>query len=175
MIVALTGFHAAGKSYLAQVMAESLGWVHFHKQNQMKVFYEKQRLNHLNLPDWNSWQVKMFQENGHYEVMSWLLGGVRNDQILVVDSLHHPDEWKAVRDFDSRAILVGIFTPNTVRSVRRDEGEDELDAKRQSYWHDENHRRCLLSSVEWSFVGSLSREELERQCHALKGYLDSLE
>lgn len=169
MIIGLTGLHGAGKSYIGKLLEEVLGWEHFKKREYLQKLYhssEKRR----SPPNWLEWQSKLYLKKGSFKVMQEILAkDIPTQQVLVVDAVHNAEEWRAVRAIESRAILIGVFSPSSIRAIRRDPEEELLDKKRIAHWHESNDDDivCLLSHVEWAFTGTMPRELLVDQCKLL--------
>ena len=74
-------------------------------------------------------------------------------------------------------MLVGVFSPQVVRTKRNSPQDAVLDSKRIKYWHDhyEESSVCLLSEVEWVFTGVNSLELQKAECAEFVNYLKASE
>lgn len=175
MIIGLTGLHGAGKSYTGQLLEEVLGWKYFEKRAYLQALYENdQKVN--SLLSWFEWHRKLYSTKGSLKVMQEILEkNFPMQKVLVIDAVHNAEEWRAIKDTDSRAILVGVFSPSPVRAIRRSPEEYLLDRKRITHWHESSNNNddiiCLLSEVEWAFTGMLPRDFLINQCKLLHSHL----
>lgn len=95
---------------------------------------------------------------------------------IVLDAVHNPDEWRVIKRACPESILAGVFFPKRVRFDRNDQGDDNLDIKRNIYWHENmlGELSCLLSEIEWAFSGCDSYDLQLRKCYALRDYLKKI-
>lgn len=173
MIVGLTGLHGAGKSYTGKLLEEVFGWKYFEKRVYLQTLFKNDQKVKPSLK-WIEWHRELYLKDGSFKIMKEILGkNFPIKKVLIVDSVHNAEEWRAVKDTDSRAILVGVFSPSPVRAMRRDQEEGVLDKKRIIHWHESNDDNivCLLSEVEWAFSGILPRELLTNQFNFLRHHL----
>lgn len=173
MIVGLTGLHGAGKSYTGKLLEKEFGWNHFEKRAYLQALFKNEQKINSSLK-WVDWHRELYLKNSSFKTMKEILGKkILTQKVLIVDSVHNAEEWRAVKDADSRAILVGVFSPSPIREMRRDKEEGALDKKRIIHWHESNDDNivCLLSEVEWAFSGILPHKLLIDQFNLLRHYL----
>jgi hypothetical protein len=175
MIVGLTGLHGAGKSFLAQIMHDKIGWEVVIKRDVLRMIYEKS--DPVDGLTWEEWYRVLYAKIGAYKMMCMVIDEARISErksIVVIDSIHNTDEWRAVKHLHSEAILVGVFSPREIRQSRNTLKDVELDVKRIIYWHENvlGEFSCLLSEVEWAFSGCNPPQSQLRKCHLLKNYLN---
>lgn len=174
MFVALTGLHGAGKSFLAEVMSVNLGWNMIVKRDVFKLIFEKSKASKE--LTWEQWYRVMYEKVGAFAIMEMILGEIglmKSDEIMVIDSVHNVDEWRAIKCANQKSILIGVFTPREIRCSRNNPGDEELDRKRIMYYHENvlGELSCLFSEVEWSFSGCDSRKMQLERCLTLEKYL----
>ncbi|HAV11328.1 MAG TPA: hypothetical protein DCX32_02180 [Candidatus Moranbacteria bacterium] len=175
MLIGLAGLHGAGKTNLAHLLQKRKGWNYLNKRDVLielyketgDIFFEKKFMD---------WYRGLYVSLGSFEVMSLIMAKsfYVDTCITVVDAIHGLEEWKAVKKICPRAILVGVFSPKEVRRRRNDPGDDVLDKKRISYWHErlhEGYEQCLLAEVEWAFSGVVSIDIQGMECDELEAYI----
>lgn len=173
MIIGLTGLHGAGKSYVGKLLEEMFEWEHFEKRTYLQAIFKNDQKINSSLR-WTEWHRELHLKNGSFKIMKEILGKkILMQKVLIIDSVHNTEEWRAIKDADSRSILVGVFSPSLIRETRRDKEEGSLDKKRIIYWHESNDNNvvCLLSEVEWAFSGMLPRNLLISQFNLLHHHL----
>ena len=171
MIAGLAGYHSSGKSVLAEFLAKEFGWQWIVKRELLK--------NWSGSGDdecvWTDWYRSLYDKMGSYEIMHHLLrrvGYTKNDRgVAVLDSIHTPDEWRAVKEVDPNAILAGVFIPKECRLQRSSPQDLVLDIKRERYWHTGNSQSCLLAEVEWSFSGMANSDLRQLEAKAFFEHL----
>jgi len=174
IIVGLTGFHGAGKSFLAETMRRKLGWTLVNKRDTLRKLYGKsQPADDLT---WEEWYRVLYLKAGAFKVMSMILDDlkvIKSRKPIILDSIHNTDEWRAIKCTCPDALLVGVFSPKRVRSSRNNQQDEVLDAKRILYWHENvvEGLSCLLSEIEWAFSGCDTQAMQANRCYALKDYL----
>jgi len=175
MIIGLTGLHGAGKSFLAGIMNTGLKWRLADKRNILMNMYIKQ--TPIDDLTWEDWYRILYGKVGAFNVMTMILGEMDKEKEglpIVLDAVHNTDEWRAIKYVYPESILVGVFSPKRIRFARHDEGDEDLDAKRIIYWHENvlDELSCLLSEVEWAFSGCDPPDFQLLKCLALKDYLE---
>lgn len=111
---------------------------------------------------WINWYRNLYCTIGGYEIMNHLLrkiGYIRGiGNVILLDAIHTPDEWRAIKEADSNSILVGVFIPKESRLERSSSEDLVLDNGRERHWHGKEGDYCVLSQIEWSFCGIASPE-----------------
>jgi chloramphenicol 3-O-phosphotransferase len=174
-IVGLTGLHGTGKSHLARLFADLFNWNCLHKRTWLKNLYDESPLNQRTTANWDRWLYQLYDELGPSAVMEMILSAHKSTTgVLVFDSIHNPEEWRAVTAVDPNAVLVGVFAPLTTRIERRTADGVRLDSRRVKYWHQGQGKEspCLLTKVEWAFTGHCSRELQIAECESFSQYLN---
>lgn len=177
MFIGLTGFHGAGKSFLADIMNDKLAWKLINKRDILKEMYGK-HYPADNLT-WEEWYRALYGKLGAFRVMTMILDEMEKEDDgvpVVLDAVHNTDEWKAIKRICPESILVGVFSPKRVRFFRNNQGDENLDARRLVYWHDSmlGGLSCLLSEIEWAFSGCDSYDLQLRKCYAFRDYLKKI-
>lgn len=155
MLIAFTGLHAAGKSYLIEKISEEYAIKIFNKKQILKeMFIIEEQRSDIHYRDW-------FREefyNDPVKIISRILSRLPMEETIILDSVHSFTEWKIINDLCPNSILVSVSTPKDIRSIRQDAGDDEANLKRMEYWHSdyEGKEGCLLSEVSWTFNGAAS-------------------
>ena len=174
MIIGITGFHGAGKSSLAEIMSKKLDWISINKRDVLRELYGKnQPVDNLT---WEEWYRVLYGKVGAFKVMCMILDDLKinqNNTPIVFDSIHNMDEWRAIKYICHDAILVGVFSPKGVRASRNSQQDEDLDAKRILYWHENviGEFSCLLAEIEWAFSGCDTSAVQIKGCYALRDYL----
>lgn len=175
MIIGLTGFHGAGKSFLADIMRNKLKWKLINKRDVLRKMYDKHPL--VDDLTWEDWYKTLYGKLGAFKVMIMILDELNKENKqgapVVLDAIHNTDEWRAIKYAYPESILVGIFSPKRIRLTRHNQGDGELDKKRLIYWHENvlGEFSCLLSEVEWAFSGCDPYDFQLRKCFILRDYL----
>lgn len=119
MFIGLTGFHGAGKSFLADIMSHKLKWKLINKRDILKEIYDK--YNPADDLIWEEWYWTLYGKLGAFRVMVMVLDELekKDDGVpIVLDAVHNPDEWRAIKRACPESILVGVFSPKRVRFDR---------------------------------------------------------
>ncbi len=158
MIIGFVGFHSSGKSDLCQYLQSKFGWQHILKRTILAEWSGLQE----NEFAWTEWYRELYREKGSYSVMRSILSErikyKRNpNQVILIDAIHTPDEWRAIKDADPTSLLAGVFITWESRRERSSKEDIVLDSGREKYWHNSDGQ-CLLSEIEWSFCGIASTE-----------------
>jgi len=157
MIVGLVGYHSSGKSYLSEFVVKNYGWRHILKRELLREWSTMGG----NEQAFIDWYRDLYHRMGSYEIMLHLLRLIKysrdSKEVILLDAIHTPDEWKAVTEIEPDSILASVILPKSLRLARSTPEDMELDIKRERFWH--NGNACLLSQVEWSFNG-MANEEL---------------
>ncbi len=171
MIVGLTGYHSSGKSALSEFLAKEFGWQWVIKRILLK---EMSGLGD-NEPSWTAWYRDLYKRMGSYEIMHHLLKQMKYTKnsgvVILVDAIHTPEEWRAIKEVDSDSLLSGVFIPKDTRLERSSPEDLVLDGNRERYWHSADGQTCLLAQVEWAFCGTANSELRTLEA---KGLLDHL-
>jgi len=168
--VGLCGLHGAGKSYIAARLRELGGWTVLDKRLELKRLYENGWFRRSKDESWEAWYRSTYERFGSGSVMLKVLESIRIStvSVVVVDAIHTPDEWRSLQGYAPESVLAGVWAPQAIRDVRRDE-PSEMDARRVHFRH--NNNVCLMSTVEWAFPGSLPGELLDRLCQEFITYV----
>lgn len=171
MIIGLVGFHSSGKSHLCQYMEKKFGWKWILKRVLLKNWADMGE----NEPAWTNWYRNLYRTSGGYEIMHHLLrrmGYTRNPHnVILIDAVHTPDEWRAIKEVDNDSILAGVFLPRELRLERSSPEDLTLDERRERYWHNKEDGLCILSQIEWSFCGAASQDLQALEAKALFEHL----
>ena len=171
MIIGFAGFHSSGKSHLCQYMEKRFGWKWLLKRALLKEWSDIGE----NEPAWTDWYRNLYRTMGGYEIMHHLLRRIEYDRnpnnVILLDAIHTPDEWRAIKEVDSESTLAGVFIPKELRLKRSSPEDLTLDDRRARNWHDKEDYHCLLSQIEWSFCGIASQELQALEAKALFEYL----
>ena len=93
------------------------------------------------------------------------------ENVILLDSIHTPGEWQAVKEIDSNSILTGVFIPKESRLERSSLDDLVLDSGREQHWHNKEDDYCVLSQIEWPFCGIASPELQALEAEALFEHL----
>ena len=171
MIIGLAGYHSTGKSVIAEFLSKEFGWRWVIKRELLKEWSEVGDDESA----WTSWYRNLYKRTGSYEIMHHLLRRINYQkdvkEIIVLDAIHTPDEWKAIREVDPDSLLAGVFVPKDCRLKRSSPEDLVLDVKRQQYWHAGADHACLFAQIEWSFCGTASPKLRSLEAKALFDYL----
>ena len=171
MIIGLTGYHSAGKSVLAEFLAKKFAWHWVLKRTLLKEWSEEGDDESA----WTSWYRDLYKKMGSYEIMHHLLRRMNYHknikEVILLDSIHTPEEWKAIKEVDSNSLLAGVFIPKECRLQRSSPEDLVLDVKRQQYWHAGVDHTCLFAQIEWSFCGTASPKLRTLEAKALFDHL----
>ncbi len=171
MIIGFTGFHSSGKSDLCKYLELKYGWRWVIKRDLLKDW--------SGMGDdesaWIRWYRNLYRTSGGYKVMHHLIkrmGYSRgSNAVILMDSVHTPDEWRAITEVDPNSLLVCVYIPKELRLERSTPEDLSLDIRRERHWHSEAGDECLLSHVEWAFCGIASHELRSLEAEALFGHL----
>jgi hypothetical protein len=156
MLLVLTGFHAAGKSFFTHNVAAKQGFIACDKKDVIKKIY-----NSENREIQDYWEWYRVEYNKDPVLMtSKIISELPLDQNVILDSVHSYKEWRIIQSIIPDAVLVLIATPKDTRAERWEEGDPQKDLKRAQYWHSDynEEKGCLLSEVGWAFNGALPPE-----------------
>jgi hypothetical protein len=171
MIIGFVGFHSSGKSDLCQYLESKFGWRHILKRVVLAEWSGLQE----NESAWTEWYRELYREKGSYSVMSSILSErIRYkrslNRVILVDAIHTPDEWRAIKNVDPSSLLAGVFITRESRRERSSKEDLVLDSSREKYWHS-GSGQCLLSEIEWSFCGIASTELRSLEADTLRQHL----
>lgn len=168
MLIALTGLHAAGKTYFSSNIPPKYGFFVYSKKDIIKLLCKES----TGRDDWQQWYREEFNRNA-YQVTSKILSYLNLQDKIILDAIHSDLEWKIIKSIVKDAELVQITTPEFIRKQRREEGDEEKDKKRMGYWH--NGGGCLISEVSWTFNGGASLELNEKMFQEFLQYTKNKE
>ncbi len=168
--VGLCGLHGAGKTHIAARLRDLGGWTILDKRLELKRLYESGWFRRSKDESWEAWYRSTYERFGSGPVMLKVLEpiSISAASVVIVDAIHTPEEWKSLQGYAPSSVLTGVWAPQAIRDVRRDEPV-EMDIRRSHCWH--HGGDCLMSSVEWAFPGSLPGELLDRLCKELITYV----
>lgn len=149
MLIALTGLHAAGKSYFANNIPVKFGFNVYNKKEIVKYICKEK----TGREDWNVWYREEFNKNA-YNITNLILSYINLDENIILDAVHSDLEWGIISSIVPNAELIGIITPDFIRQQRREDGDLEKDKNRIKYWH--NGGGCLLTNLSWTINGGAS-------------------
>ncbi len=171
MIIGFVGFHSSGKTDLCQYLEKKFGWRWFSK----RLFLREWSGMEENESAWTEWYRNLYRTLGGYEIMHHLLKRVmyspRSDNVVLIDAVHTPEEWRAIKEVDPNSLLVTVYAPKESRRQRSSPEDFVLDLKRERHWHSEIDGQCLLSQVEWAFCGIATPELRALEAEALFNHL----
>lgn len=155
MFIALTGLHAAGKSFIANSIMSKYGFNIYSKKDI--ICYACKSLTGKD--NWREWYKDEFNRDP-YNITKIIISYLNLEEDIVLDAVHSDLEWGIIKSLIPNAELISIVTPDYIRSKRREEGDLEKDKKRIGYWH--NGGGCLLSESSWALNGGASIEMNEK-------------
>ena len=173
-IIGLAGLHGTGKSHLASLFVDLFKWDHLHKRTWLRNLYDECFATQNTTTSWDAWVYQLYDHLGPYRVVEMILSSHKSTSgVVVLDSIHNPEEWNAVTAVNPNAILVGVFAPLSTRITRRSPEAIQLDSRRVNYWHQGPNKEftCLLTKIEWAFTGHCSRELQIAECESFSQYL----
>lgn len=168
MLIALTGLHAARKTYFSSNIPPKYGFFVYNKKEIIKFICKES----TGRDDWQQWYKEEFNKNA-YQVTSKILSYLDLKDKIILDAVHSDLEWKIIKSIAKDAELVQITTPEFIRKQRREVGDEEKDKKRIGHWH--NGGGCLLSEVSWTFNGGASLELNEKIFQEFLKYMKNKE
>lgn len=164
MFIALTGLHAAGKSYLSNNIMSKYGFNVCSKKDLVRYICREQ----TDREDWAEWYREEFNKDAD-KMTKLILSYLNLDEGIVLDAVHSDLEWKIIKSVIPDAELISVITPDFVRSKRREEGDIDKDKKRIGYWH--NGGGCLLAESSWTLNGAASLEINEKSFKEFLNYI----
>lgn len=167
MIIGVTGLHGSGKSFLFKKLSDLMSVPYFYKRDALKSM--------ANTQNWTKWYREKYKQLGVYQFTKLILEFIPTDSpIVLYDTVHNPNEWAAIKDIDPNAILVGVFSPLSIRRSRNDKQDTTLDKKRVRYWHEPNKNKiaCLTSEIQWAFSGCEEEPFLTNSIESFKDYIE---
>lgn len=169
MIIGLVGYHSSGKSFLSEFVVKTYGWRYVVKRELLRQWSAMGG----NEQAFTGWYRDLYHRMGSYEIMLHILQLVKysrdSGEVVLLDAIHTPDEWKAVTEVEPESMLASVILPKSLRLVRSSPEDMALDIKRERFWHNEN--TCLLSQVEWSFNGMANEDLRALEMSTLFKYL----
>ncbi len=172
MIIGLAGLHGCGKSHLSGILEREFGWVNINKRRLLEEMFSK-NFSSPESQESIEWYRHMYKSYGAPKLMELILEAIPKGVPVILDAIHNSREWSIVKNTSPSSMLVGVFSPQTVRVKRNSPQDVVLDIKRIKYWHDhdEESSTCLLSEVEWVFTGINSVELQKAECAEFVNYL----
>src|SRR3989339_799748 len=171
MIIGIAGYHSSGKSDLSEFFVNNYSWRHVVKRELLREWSSVDNNEEV----FTEWYRDLYHNMGSYEIMHHLLRLMKYDRnskdVVLLDAIHTPDEWKAVLEIEPEALLVSVVVPKKCRLSRSTPEDMALDIKRERFWH--SHQTCLLAQVEWSFSGVASEALRALEADALVDHLKS--
>lgn len=167
MLIGITGLHGAGKSYFCDTIPSEFGFKVFSKKKQLQNIYKLK----TGKDDWKEWYRNEYQKDPR-KITEFILLWINDKEDFVIDAIHSPTEWKIIKEKFPNAQLAEIVTPKRIRERRIDKLDIEKDASRIVHWHDGG---CLLSEVDWTFSGAVSKEVNEKSFKEFIEYIKELE
>ncbi len=164
MLIAITGLHAAGKSYFVNNVPVKFGFKIYNKKEIVKYICKKE----TNRDDWSEWYKEEFNKDA-YRITKKILSYINVSENVVLDAVHSDLEWNIISNIVPDSELIGMITPDFIREQRREEGDIEKDKKRLKYWH--NGGGCLMKELSWSFNGGASLEINEKMFEEFLEYI----
>lgn len=152
-LLAITGLHAAGKSFMLERVPKKFGYDVYNKKEVIADICEAVTGKR---EQWSEWYKKEFNENPA-KMTFRILSQIRSEN-AILDAVHSHREWKLIKEMYPDALLLSVNTPQIVRDTR-EEPEDKIkNIQRIKYWHSVygDILGCLLSEVDWSFNGAAS-------------------
>lgn len=168
MLIALTGLHAAGKSFFASNIPHKFGFEVINKKELVEYICKEE----TGSEDWLTWYRNEFNKDPFkmtYKIISYL----PTDKDIILDAVHSYKEWKIIKSINSEAMLVVITTPEEIRSKRWEKDDNIKDIQRVKYWHSDYNGEsgCLLAQASWSFNGAASLKTNEDSFRDLLKYI----
>lgn len=153
MLIALTGLHAAGKSFFASNIPHKFGFEVINKKELVEYICRTE----TNKDDWLTWYRTEYNKDP-FGMTSKIMSYLPKDKDIILDAVHSYKEWKIIQSIDSEALLAVITTPESVRSQRWEKDDPIKDIQRIEYWHSDynGENGCLLTQASWSFNGAAS-------------------
>lgn len=174
MLIAFTGLHAAGKSYLIEKISEKYSIKSYNKRQILKEIYYSENQEYDKY--YGDWYREEFYKNPTI-ITSKILSKIPLYENIILDSIHSYTEWKIISNLYPNSILVSVSTPKDIRSLRQDAGDEAANLKRIEYWHSnyEGKEGCLLSEVSWTFNGAASTNANLLMFEELLSYINNIE
>jgi hypothetical protein len=168
-VIAFTGLHGVGKTFLAEVLAEKLGASYVNKRDVLRVIHSSLRTSDGS--DYVSWYRELYLSHGGFYVMSLVVAYLENtlgkDAVVMLDSVHNKEEIRFLKERCS-VLLVLVTSPKGLKAQRlliRD-GESMCDHVRIDSAHDIESGRvvsCLYAESDWSFCNTDSSAFVDGQ------------
>lgn len=171
--VGICGLHGAGKTYIAKHLHTDTGWPLIDKRTSLRRLYNEGWFRHHEGESWESWHRSVYELVGSKPLILKVLEIVEKGgggKIVIIDSIHAPEEWNVIHSLHPESILIGVSAPESIRRLRMDE-LPEMDARRIRFWH--NGGACLMAEAEWAFPGILSTESLDILCREFINYVNT--
>lgn len=176
-VVAFTGLHGTGKSFIAKLLAEKLGALYINKRELLKEIYSGINADQA---DWESWYRDLYKSQGGFKVMEMICSFVENtykqSNIIIFDAVHNPGELAYLRQ-KYAAMLILVVTPAQERADRiskRDGApkDDSIRIKAMHEFDEKGIKSCLYAQADWSMCNYGSRAFLNAQFEALVNYIE---
>jgi hypothetical protein len=167
----LVGHHGAGKSQLCRIAQRELGWRVVVKRDVLKAICPADsRLT----PGWEEWYRSEFRRQGGFQIMRDILAAIPpSTNVSIIDSIHTEGEWAAIKTTDEAALLIGVFSPESVRKARNLGRQNYSDEVRLHSWHESRMSvvPCLLSQLDWAFSGAVGEEAMATALRCLSEFI----
>lgn len=168
MLIALTGLHAAGKSYFANNIPTKFGFKVYNKKEIVRYICEEENGGQ----DSTQWYREQFKNNP-YEITKKILSYIDENEDIILDAVHSDLEWNIISSIRIDAEIVAIITPEFIRNKRREDGDEQKDIQRIGHWH--NGGGCLMTKISWSFNGGAPLEINEKMFEEFINYIKKKE
>lgn len=164
LLIGMTGLHAAGKTHFTDRVVDS-DFVIVNKKNVIRDLSKRDGEKNPRL-----WYRKQVAKHGMDYVTTLIYNELPKNTNVVLDAIHNPDEWNAIKRLESDAVLLYVVTPASIRDEREDAGDKEKNTVRLKYWHGSEKSDCLLSKADWSINGAEPIELQKQSFNYLKQY-----
>lgn len=170
ILLAITGLHAAGKSYMLQRVPKEFG---FNVMNKKEIIADLCKVATGSADNWGEWYKKEFNSdpaNITFKILNHLEG-----EKVILDAVHSHREWQLIKQVCPGALLMTVTTPQCIRDIREDPGDKIKNIQRIKYWHSVygDTFGCLMAEVDWSFNGAAPLESQKQSFRDLVRFINS--
>ncbi len=154
MLLAFTGLHSAGKSYIVNNIPQLYGFKVFDKKAVVRNICKSMTGRN----DYMAWYGEEFEKDP-VQMTSRILDALPLDEDIVLDAVHSNLEWEIIKELVPGSYLALVVTNKEIREerweLRTDDGSLEMaDFKRLYYWHNKKgNSQCLVQYADWAFNG----------------------
>jgi len=167
-IVAFTGLHGVGKSFIARILSKKTGAVYLNKRDLLKVIFG-------NYTDWENQYRKAYSSYGGYEITKIIFNLIvekenSKPKLLIFDSVHNIDELQYIKKKYSSTLVLVTRPLINKNNLLLDNGI------RLNSTHKINMGQvcdCLYVNCDWSICNTGSDDFLKKQIDELLSYIET--